>query len=59
MGVILLVRFLDFNARDHAIVSGGELFIPLRNCAQPFHREVLDCEKQRPKVATPDFYIMR
>ncbi len=59
MGAILLARFLDFDASDHAIVSEGELFIALRNCAQPFHREILDREKQRPKIATADFHIMR
>ena len=59
MGIILLVQFLDFNARDHPIVSGDELFIPLRNCAQPFHSELLNREKQRPKIPTPYFHIMR
>lgn len=58
-GKFLRSYFFDFNARDHTIVSRGELLVSLRNRAQPLNSEVLNCQQQRTKIATGDFYLVR
>ncbi len=58
-GKFLRGYFFDFDARDHAILSCGELLVSLRDCSQPLHGEILKCEKQRTKIATGDFYVVR
>lgn len=58
-GKFLRGYFFDFNARDHTIVSRGELLVSLRNRAQPLNSEVLNRQQQRTQIATGDFHVMR
>ena len=41
------------------VFSQAPALVTLRHSAQPFHREILKGQKQRAKIASGDFHIVR
>ena len=51
--------FLNSDASNHAVLARAERLVPLRDGAQPFHREILHGQQERTQVASGDFYVVR
>jgi hypothetical protein len=47
-----LLCFFDSNLSDHAGISSSQTLIPRRHGTYPFHREILQREKQSTEIAT-------